>query len=68
MIDRERKVNVETFTIQQADELQAQLSKKLSQILENAGKEANKILNIYGMEVKIAYSLKKQKKAKKSNL
>ena len=68
MIDRERKIDVEKMDISQADVLQKQLSAKLTQILENAAKEANKILNIYGMEVKIGFTVKKAKKAKKSNL
>lgn len=71
MIDRERKVDVEKFDIAQSDALQKQLSAKLLQILENAAKEANKILNIYNMQVKIGYSLEKaekRKKRKNSNL
>jgi hypothetical protein len=65
MIDRERKINVEKMDLDQADVLQKQLSGKLTQILENAAKEANQILNIYGMEVKVGFTLKKAKKAKK---
>lgn len=65
MIDRERRIDVEKMDLDQADVLQKQLSNKLTQILENAAKEANQILNIYGMEVKVGFTLKKAKKAKK---
>jgi hypothetical protein len=65
MIDRERKVNVENMNYEQADLLQKQITAKLNQIIENALKEANKMLNIYGMEAKMAFKVTKQKKAKK---
>lgn len=66
MIERERSINVEKFDNDQLDLLQKQLSVKLTHILENASTEANRLLNIYGMEVQIAYKLKKAKKSKKA--
>lgn len=66
MIDRERSVDVEKMTVEEASVLQKQISAKLIQILENASNEANKFLNIYNMKVKIGYSLEKAQKTKKA--
>ena len=67
MIDRERKVNLSTITPEQEEKITKVLSDKLSKILENAAKEANAILNTYGVEVQIAYKVKKQSKSKKKS-
>jgi hypothetical protein len=62
----ERKRDLSNLSEEQYQALQAKLSAKLSEILEKAGKEANLLLNQYGVEVKIGYSLKDQNSSKKS--
>ena len=60
----ERKRDLSNLNDEQVLALQGKLAAKLSEILEKAGKEANQLLNQYGMEVKIGYSLKEQKTKK----
>lgn len=67
MIDRERSVDLSTITPEQEEKISKVLSDKLSKILETAAKEANAILNTYGVEVQIAYKVKKQSKSKKKS-
>lgn len=67
MIDRPRTVDLTKITSEQEEQISKVLTAKLSEILENAGKQANAILNTYGMEVQIAYKLKKQSKTKKKS-
>ena len=67
MINRERKVDLSKITPEQEEQISKVLTAKLSEILETAGKQANAILNAYGMEVQIAYKLKKQPKSKKKS-
>jgi len=67
MIDRQRSVDLSTITPEQEEKISKVLSDKLSKILENAAKEANAILNTYGVEVQIAYKVKKQSKSKKKS-
>lgn len=64
----ERKRNVSHLNEDQLKDLESSLAGKLSEILSHAALEANQLLNQYGMEVKIGYSLVEQKapKAKKS--
>lgn len=73
-MDRERKVNVEQLTLEQADLLSVQLGEKVKEINDKAIAEANRILNIYGMEAKMAivigkmgeFDATKTKKTRKS--
>lgn len=67
MIDRPKSVDLTKITPEQEEQISKVLTGKLSEILENAGKQANAILNTYGMEVQIAYKLKKQSKNKKKS-
>lgn len=67
MIERQRSVDLSTITPEQEEKISKVLSDKLSKILENAAKEANAILNTYGVEVQIAYKVKKQSKSKKKS-
>lgn len=67
MIDRERKVDLAVLSEDQISSLETKLSDKLLKILENAGIEANKILNVYGLEVQIAYSLKDKREIEKKS-
>lgn len=57
--DRERKVNIEQLTLEQADQLSAQLGEKVKEINDRAIAEVNKLLNIYGMEAKMAVAIGK---------
>jgi hypothetical protein len=62
MIDRPREVNLEGITPEQEAKISKVLSDKLSKILEDAAKEANAILNTYGIEVQIAFQVKEKPK------
>lgn len=68
----ERKRDLSHLNEEQYKALESKLSSKLSEILEKAGKEANSLMNQYGINVKIGYSLvdpnspKKSKKTRKS--
>ena len=57
MIDRERKVDLDKMSEEQIGMLEKKMSEKLQDILSRASKEANNFLNIYGIEIKIAYEL-----------
>lgn len=66
----ERKRDISHLNDEQFNALQGKLASKLSEILKKAGEEANQILNQYGVEVKIGYSLVEvgsEKKPKKSH-
>lgn len=66
--DRERKINVDSLSLEQADALSAQIGKEIARIMDEANIRCNAILNIYGMETKIGYKLTKiGKKTKKSS-
>lgn len=56
---RERKVNVEAMSVEQVDELSAQIHEKMEQISQEACEKANKILNIYGLNAKMSIKIKK---------
>jgi DNA invertase Pin-like site-specific DNA recombinase len=67
MIDRPRSIDLNKITPEQEERITKALSDKLSKILESAAKEANAILNTYGIEVQIAYKVKKKSKIKKKS-
>lgn len=52
MIDRERKVDVEKLTPEQAGALSVQIGEKIKEINDKTVAEINRYLNIYGMEAK----------------
>ena len=60
MIERERKVDLEKMNESQLSTLEKEMAKKLESILVNAAKEANQFLNIYGIQIKIAYELQQK--------
>lgn len=84
MIDRERKVDVEKLTPEQADSLSVQLGEKIKEINDKTITEINRYLIVYGMEAKsqivigklgefdekveIPKKLKKPRKKKEANL
>lgn len=59
MINRERKLNVEQLTPEQADQLSVQIGEKVREIEDKAIADTNRILNIYGMEAKMAIKIGK---------
>lgn len=71
--NRERKLDVEKLTLEQADALSVQISEKVKEINDKAINEANRFLNVYGMEAKMvividkigAFAPKKPKKTRK---
>jgi len=57
--DRERKIDIEKLTFEQADALSAQIGKEIARIMDEANIKCNSILNIYGMQTKIGYKITK---------
>lgn len=55
---RKRKVDVSKLNMEQVEKLQEEIGKELSKIFDEAGQKANKLLNIYGLEIKIGYEMK----------
>lgn len=69
--DRVRKIDVESLPVEQVDALSAQISQKVYSITDEAAAKVNAILNIYGIECKMAIKYTKlpksmQKSAKTS--
>lgn len=56
-----RKVDVEKLTDEQAEKLMQKLSKELDVITSRAAEDANKLLNRYGLKVKIGIVIDKSK-------
>ena len=52
---RERKVDIEKMSMEEADRLSQMLGAKLRGMLDEAAEKANSLLRIYGMKCKIAY-------------
>ena len=57
MINRERKIDVNKLSNEQLEELQNKLSKKVSEIANNAVNEANKYLKVYGLEARMVLEI-----------
>ncbi len=81
--ERERKVDVNSMSPEEVEVLIAQLGERLRQICDDAAQKANSMLNIYGMNAKIAIAFdtlptamekmvekpkKRRTRSKKSNL
>ena len=58
---RKRKVNVEKLDDKTVDSLQVELSKKVTEICDKACEDANKLLNIYGLQAKMQIALEEKK-------
>lgn len=58
-IDRERKVDIEKLTPEQADQISVQIGEKVKEINNKAVAEVNRLLNIYGMEAKMSIVIAK---------
>lgn len=57
--DRERKVDINSMTLEQADALSAQIGKEIAKIMDEANLKCNALLNIYGMQTQIGYKVVK---------
>lgn len=57
-MERERKLNINNLTAEQATEISAQLGDKIREICDKAVFDANRILNIYGMHAKMQVLVK----------
>jgi len=59
--DRIRRVNVDKLKNKQIDMLSEQIGDKLGKILQSASNDANKLLNVYGLEIKVDYNIIEKK-------
>ena len=57
---RERKVDVQQLDDKVVDNLQIELSKKVTEIVDEACEKANKLLNIYGLQAKMQIALEEK--------
>ena len=57
MIERQRKIDINKMDIETADAVSKQLGDKVNTILKKAYKEANALLNIYGLKFEIGYDI-----------
>ena len=57
---RVRKVDVDNLSDEELLKLQATISDKIVAIINKANNDANKLLNVYGMEVQLVMELKKK--------
>jgi hypothetical protein len=68
--DRERKIDVEKLSIDQADALSAQIGVAIGKIMDEANLKCNQLLNIYGLQTQISYNIlkigEKSQKTRKS--
>lgn len=68
--DRQRKIDINSLSPDQADALSAQIGKEIAKIMDEANNKCNALLNIYGLETQIGYKVtkigEKTKKRRKS--
>jgi hypothetical protein len=57
---RKRQVDVEKMDDQTLEKTQAELSKKVMEIVDKACEDANKLLNIYGLQAKMQIALEEK--------
>lgn len=62
MKTRKRNVDIQKLDNETLDNLSIQIGEKVKDIIDNAIVEANKILNIYGMEAKMEVVIKEKEK------
>jgi len=55
MEERVRKVDLEKLSEEEADQLSQRIGEKLRQIMDKACDEANRIAQIYGIQVKMQF-------------
>ncbi len=56
-MERERKVNVDKLGEKALEQLSKSIGNKVTNIVDDAVKEANRILKIYGMEAKMEIAI-----------
>ena len=54
-MDRVRKVNVESLSYEDAEQLGVEIGRKLAEIAQEAAEKANRMLKIYGLETKMGF-------------
>ena len=57
-MERIRKINVESLSEQDMKNVEDMISKKILEITDKAVAEANRLLNVYGYEAKMAIQFK----------
>jgi hypothetical protein len=57
LAERRRKVDVEKLSIDEADQLSEQIGTRTREICDDAANKINAILNIYGLQAKIAIAI-----------
>jgi len=60
--ERKRSVDIEKLDEDTVNNIQESLIKKITKINDDAVKKANKLLNIYGLEVKMQFLMQKIEK------
>lgn len=58
---RTRKVDVEKMDAEKVEELSEKIGTKVKDIVDKAVEDANKILNVYGVEAKMEISIQDKK-------
>lgn len=58
-MDRVRKVDINNLPEEQLKEIEAKLTAKLREIIDDSVAKANRLLNIYGMEAVMGFELRK---------
>jgi len=65
-MERNRKIDLNKIPDDQAKAVEETLSKKMTEIINKALEEANKYLNVYGMEAKMLLEITEKKDAPQS--
>ena len=52
-LQRERKLDINKLSPEQVDVVSKQIGEKIKQICDKASEEANRLLNVYGMQAKM---------------
>jgi hypothetical protein len=64
MEDRVRKVNIDSLTVERAEELSKQIGDKVVKLQMEAAEKINKVLNVYGMKAQISVTIAKMDEEK----
>lgn len=59
-INRKRSVNVNTLSAEQVEQLTEQISKKILVLVDETVAQANKMLNVYGLEAKMQIAIQRK--------
>jgi hypothetical protein len=62
-MERIRKINIDSVSEEQFQEIEAMLRRKMKEIVEKTVSDMNKYLNVYGLEVLLAVQIVKQGEA-----